>query len=180
MMIDEIKEIVKNINIGKEEISNNESILLENDIDKLNTIVQVAIEGLDFENIYRKQIIYDNSKQDEEYYQKDENGEFLKGIKVDYIEVSYHKGVNGDYEVQKQLYLMDDGSFKVFNFTGRYSNNGRSVYEGILSENQDIDQFDFDSILKNILNDLNERYERVKEIRDIQLNRLEGGIKFKI
>ena len=60
MMIDEIKEIVKNINIGKEEISNNESILLENYMDRLNKIVQVAIKGLEFENIYRKQITYSN------------------------------------------------------------------------------------------------------------------------
>jgi hypothetical protein len=171
-MIDEIKRLVEKINECESEISNNESKLLETDINRLNKIVQVVINGLEFENIYRKQITYSNWRQDEEHYDKDENGKFLKGIKVDYIEVSYYKGLNGDYEVQKQLYLMDDGSFRVFNFTGRCSNNGRCVYEGTLSENQDIAQFDFDSIVKNILNNLHERFEKMQERRNIQLEKL--------
>lgn len=171
-MMDEIRRVVEKINECVAEISNNENILLEVDIDRLNKIVQVAINGLEFENIYRKQITYNNLKQDEEDYQKDENGKFLKGIKVDYIQVSYCEDINGDYSVQRQLYLMDDGSFKVFDFTDRSFNNGRCVYVGILSENQDVSQFDFGSIVKNILSNLSDGFGRIKETIDIQLEKL--------
>lgn len=67
--------------------------------------------------------------------------------------------------MRKELYLMKDGSFKGFNFTCRGTNNQKNIWELIVSENQNIFQFDFQYIIENIQSNLETRFKNIKEKR---------------
>lgn len=177
-MIDKINELVNKINECEYELTNIEKEVVAIDIERLNKCAQVAIRGLKLDKIYSKLTIYnncDNYIEDEYIYYKDKNDKYLKGKCVATKQLSYSRDYYRTSESCRELFIMDDGTFKVFYHTSRIVDHSdeKSTYERKLSNFQDITQFNFDGILENIIDGLNMRLISLGKRSKSQLERLE-------
>lgn len=146
---------------------------------RFNEAIGIAIKGIKFEKIYEELISYNGNnngcKDDDVSYFKDKQGKCLKGVIVDVISFKYDSFRDGGSKEELELYLMDDGKFMVLEHTGEWScwENSTDRYNREIFKNQDIFQFNFDKIINNIIDKLNNRLSGLGERTKTQLKRLE-------
>jgi hypothetical protein len=134
------------------------------DLGRLQKIVDIAISDITFKGIEEKRIsynkmIYDIHLPDDEIsYFKYEQGNELKGIIVatELLHHHYDMLTHGSFQKQKELYLMEDGSFLVFVrfYEGSDSKVIPNYDESVVANNQKIGQFDMDTIVASIIREI--------------------------
>ena len=177
-MMEKVNELVKKINESETELGKIEKELLKCDIDRINKVAQVAVKGIKFCRIYSKFVTYNdgiNWSDDKYSYFKDEEGKFQKGVLVVSEELSSNNSDSGiGNKSERELFLMANGTFKVFYKTEEWSSWKENSEENrMLSKNQDVCQFNSDLILRNIIKELNSKLEKTLARRKTQLHRLE-------
>lgn len=125
---DELERIVRAITIAESNLREVESKVLKLDIKKLNEVVAIVGEKLQYEKIYNIEGNY-------------------KGINLDNVFLDFN---NATVLVKRELWLLENGEFKVFDIIEDKKESEREI-----SENQKIEQFDFDKIIKKIDDNLN-------------------------
>lgn len=101
--------------------------------------------------------------------------EGIKGILIDQIELKEEKGQYGRNTEYRELFLLSDGNFKVFYYNEEISffQDDSNTYTREISKYQELDQFDFDNITKNIIKALEKRLEDLGDRTKEQKKRLE-------
>lgn len=184
-MMEKVNELVKKINESETELGKIEKELLKCDMDRINKVAQVAVKGIKICRIYSKFVTYNdgiNWSDDKYSYFKDEEGKFQKGVLIVSEELSSNNSEDGTgNRSERELFLMADGTFKVFYKKEEWSSwEDNSEDSRIISKNQDVCQFDFDLILRNIIKELNGKLEKTLARRKTQSNRLERLNELKI
>lgn len=176
-MLEKFIKLTEEVKRQKKEFEQikNEVVLLDNE--RLKKVVEIAKEAIIFEKIFKEKIKYNNSREwhsDEVKYFYDENGKALKGILVGEINLSYHRGNTGGERVDKELFLMEDGSWKVFIYEARwtYYADCSNEYKRTIAENQDISMFDIDEIIKNIIEEVQNSLKYIVDEKNKQIERL--------
>jgi hypothetical protein len=177
-MLDKLSIIVEEIKKQKKELEQIEKEVLLLDSKRLQKVVEIAKEAIIFEKIFKEKIEYNNSREwrsDSVEYFYDENGKPLKGVLVEEINLSYHRGSMGGERVDKELFLMEDGSWRVFVYKARWTCHAdfANKYERIIDKNQNIDIFDKDKIIQNIIEEVQESCKYFVEEKNKYLERLE-------
>jgi hypothetical protein len=176
-MLDKLSIIVEEIKKQKKELEQIEKEVSLLDNKRLQKVVESAKEAIIFEKIFKEKIEYNNSREwhsDSVEYFYDENGKALKGGLVGEINLSYHQGNTGGERVDKELFLMDDGSWKVFIYKARwtYYADCSNEYKRTIAENQDISMFDIDEIIKNIIEEIQNSLKYIVDEKNKQIERL--------
>ena len=152
----------------------------ELDKKRLDEVIEIAKRGLKYEKIYEERICtrYGTSN---EYY-TDSDKKYLKGVCIyeDVIDDIYYNDC--EYIKKKELYLMRDGSTKVFKYIEDIERNidipDKSTRE--LDENQNVNQFDIDKVIDSINDLLSERLEELGDRCENQKKRLKKLEKLKL
>lgn len=185
IMIENIKKLINIIEEAESELTNIKNEINKLDMERLMKVINIAKRGLKFEKIYSKYVVYNNHSQwrdDEVDYFRGDDGKVLKGIKVADKSIEYNSEFTGGNKEEDELFLMQDGSFKIFNHSGRWSNyqDESSKYYRTVSNNQDITRFDFDEIVENIYKEIKYRISDLGDKSKTQINRLEKLEKLKV
>jgi hypothetical protein len=160
---------------------------LKNEIDKsrLEKCAEIAKKGIEFSEIYQEVIVYDNwsdYKDPQFRWLKNADGRDLKGTVI----CSKHIKNDGNNFVgnaeTKELYLMEDGTFKVFMMKATWSNllDEENRYFREFAFDEDISCFDYCEIIENIAKKLEKRLQKLGKRTKAQNARLERVQKLKI
>lgn len=177
-MIEHIEKLISKIQANEKEIKSMKEDADKIDTNRLISVIEIARKGIKFEKIYENEITYNNWNScysDEVTYFKDDQGKFLKGVKICEKSLKYNRDSYGGNKEERELFLLEDGSFRVFYLTGEWSNwqDGINNYSREISKYQGITQFDTDEIIENIEKILARRLEELGERKKVQLMRLE-------
>ena len=178
-MMNTINQLVNQINQTKEVLEVMDSKILQIEMSKLNGIIEVAKQGLLFQPIYENAFGQESDYFDEEEYFKNDTGEVLKGILVYFSNEFYGETEDGDREINTEIFLVEDGSLKVFHtFIELYQCEECELTHGhshrIVCENQALDGFDIGVIINNITVDLKMRASYLEERKKEQMAKLES------
>jgi hypothetical protein len=178
-MIESIEKLVGQIQASEVELKSVEKEIEKIDDKRIKNMIEIAIKGMKFEKIYEDKKTYNDNGNyyysDEITYFKDEQGNYLKGVKICEKSLEYNTDSYGGNEKARELFLLQDGSLKVFYILKKWSNcqDGVNSYNREFSEHQDITEFDVDKIIDNIEEILTDRLEKLGERSKAQSKRLE-------
>lgn len=177
-MLDQLTALVEEIEKQEKELEQIEKEVSLLDNKRLQKVVEIAKNGIIFEKILKEKIKYNNNREwrsDKVKYFYDEKGNFLRGVLVAEINLFYKEDGTGGEQIDKELFLMEDGSWKVFTYKANwtYYADCPSKYERVIAENQDISVFDTDEIIKNIIEELQDSLKYFVNEKNKQLKRLE-------
>ncbi|MBP1153953.1 MULTISPECIES: hypothetical protein [unclassified Paenibacillus] len=181
MRMETVVALVKGIQKKDQEVAEMESMIAISAQEKLNQIIHVAVNGLEFEVINKTAFFHDEDEevaQVEDYFLDDE-GNVLKGVKVlVMIEDSSDEEDEEEWELHKEVFLFDDGTFKTFDTIYRTFNCSDCdvVHKSISREVAEVDyesEYRYELIISNIIWRLNERAEALETKRNRLAERLE-------
>lgn len=161
--------------------------ILKNEIDqsRLEKCAEIAKKGIEFSEMYQEVIVYDNLsdyKDPQFIWLKNAEGRDLKGTVICSKPIK-NDGNNfvGNSET-KELYLMEDGTFKVFMMKATWSNllDEENRYVRQVAFDQDISCFDYCEIIENIAKELEKRLKKLGKRTKAQTARIEKLQKLKI
>ncbi|MBA1335860.1 MAG: hypothetical protein HPY66_1678 [Firmicutes bacterium] len=168
-MLEKLREITGKIEEIQAELSRIEAKANDMDKARLDEAISVCMKGLKFEKIYSQHVAKSRYADDYEYL------DGMRGIKLAEKNVKFSSGQYGKDYADRELFLMADGTFKVFYLVAdiSYWQDQNDVYERQVSKNQDIFQFDFDEALENLLKALEKRLINLGERTKAQQARIE-------
>lgn len=173
-----IDDIVKKVLEQENELDKIEEVVYENDMERLLEVTAIAKKGLKFEKIYEERTTYNNHNSwydDETSFFTNDEGKCMRGIEVAYETIEDNSDSYGGNEKKIQLFLIEDGSYKVFFEAKEYSNfqDDSNHYSREIFKNQNLNQFDFDEIIDNIYHELERRMISLGDRTKTQKARLE-------
>jgi hypothetical protein len=178
-MLERIKNLVSKIEENQKELDEIKSNVDKIEQERLKEVIDIARKGIKFEKIYKNKTTYNsngsNYRDDDVEYFKSDNDCYLKGIKVDNIDIKTNKYGSGAEYQERELYLLSDGTFKVFYKESNisYFQGNNSSYSRTESKYQQLDQFDTDNIINNIVDALEGRLKDLGDRTKTQQTRLE-------
>lgn len=159
---------------------------LENETEKnrLDKCAKISQKGIEFSEIYHEVVVYDNCnnyKDPQFTWFKNAEGKDLKGTVICSKPIKNDKNDFGEKSETKELYLMGDGTFKIFINKATWSNrlDEENRYCREFASDQDISCFNYDEIIENISKKLEKRLEKLGERNKTQIIRLEKLKKLK-
>ncbi|MBO2945624.1 hypothetical protein JJQ72_16720 [Paenibacillus sp. F411] len=178
-MKNEVNEMVKKIQETNAEVQG-----LQRQIDimgqkKLNQIVQIASDNLEFEEIYHTSFLHDEDAEQEGEPFLDQKGNVLRGIKVIVmIEDSSDGDSEEEWEHHKEVFLIEDGTFRTFDTIYRTFEcpDCDVMHKSILREmaEEDYDsEYRSELIISNIAWRLHDRAEELEMRRSRLAERVE-------
>lgn len=153
---------------------------LKNEIDKsrLEKCAKIAREGIELSAIYDRVVVYNNwNDYEEPQFRcfKNSDGKDLKGAVICSTTIKSDENDFGGNLQTKELFLMEDGTFKVFIRKVTWSNlldeENRDVRE--VASDQNVSCFDYYEIIENIAKELEKRLKRLGKRTKAQTARLE-------
>lgn len=168
-----VKEIEKT---DKEVVGLKERITIVGQ-EKLNKIIQIALKGLEFEGIYKNAFCHDEeSDHDGEYY-LNERGEVLKGIEVLAMIEDSNETDEEEWELHKEVFLLNDGTFKTFDTIYRSLHCSdcevmHTFIERVEAEEDYESEYRNEIIINNILLSLSLRAAEMKSEKEGMVERL--------
>lgn len=176
-MTENIIQLTKEVQNEQVELEKVEMEVKELDKKYLKEVIQIAKKGIRYEKIVSEATYYNNCYDNDEieYHYSKETNRRLMGIEVDSITLYYDSDFYGGSKKERQLFLLKDGDFMVFDYYAEWSNfqDSSSTTYRTISKNQSIDNFDVDCIVKSIERSLRNRLEKLGERKKTQLQRLE-------
>ena len=160
--IEEIEKETERLNLQVKELQ----------MERLNGILEVAKEKLKYAAIYKQKMVCFGS---EVKYFKDENGEYLKGVCLWDEGIKYEEDREFTYVELDELFLMEDGSLKVFKETietEKFGNGEEVIYTRELIEGYDITNLYIDGAIANIGDLLEDRINDLNYFLDVAKTRL--------
>ena len=178
-MMNTINQLVNQINQTKKELMVMDKSIYEIEMDKLTKIIEVAKQGLHFQPIYENAFGQDADYYDEEEYFTNDEGETLNGTLVYFSGEFYDETEDGEREINTEIFLLEDGSLKVFHtFTELHYCEECEIVHGhsqrIVCENQSLDRFDIGVIINNITAKLRMRANYLEERKNERMEKLES------
>ncbi|MEL3961888.1 hypothetical protein MKZ01_11465 [Lysinibacillus endophyticus] len=162
-MINELLEVTEDVLKIENEVNQNQKEINSLERNYLDTVINIVRKGIKYEKIEKG-----NGK-----YYLDSEGKLIKGILLDKINcVDKNLGWYCKTE-DRELYLLEDGTLKVFYVIWEWRQGDGSTLERTISKFQDVNQFDIDDIIISIENHLQDRLEELGERKKSQLARLE-------
>jgi hypothetical protein len=154
-MTNTINQLVTQINQTEMEIAVMNQQIFTIEMEKLNEIIAVAKQGLLFDPIYENAFGQDADYYDEEEYFRDDIEETLNGTLVYFSGEFYDETEDGDKEISTEVFLIEDGSLKVFHtFTETHYCEDCEMTHGhshrIVAEDQSLERFDIGVIISKI------------------------------
>lgn len=177
-MIEKIEKLKNEIEEKEKVLNNIETDVIKLEKDRLAKCVEIAKSGLKFLKIYKERITYNNwqyNKSSKVTYFTNSEGKYLKGLNICTESISKNENACGGEFEKKHLYLMEDGTFKVFYEEGEWSNiqDDKDIYSKTIANDQDISCFDYNEIIESIYEKLESRIEKLDEITTRETTRLE-------
>lgn len=178
-MLKELELLVNKIEDAEKDLTNITTRINEIDSRRINEVIVIAQKGVKFEKIYTSNNVQNangfNYRNDITEYFKNDDGNFLKGIKVASKETYTNKyGTGAEYNYI-ELFLLSTGELKVFYNEDNvdYFQGGNSQYERIFSRKHTIEEFDTEEIISGIMEALNDRLKDLGTRTKTQQERLE-------
>ena len=161
--------------------------ILKNEIDqsRLEKCAEIAKKGIEFSSIYKKVLTYNNFDNDRDPQFscfKDTEGKDLKGAVICSKTIKNDENNFSKILEKKELFLMEDGTLKVFVRKVTLSNilDGENIDVREVAFDEDTSCFDYCEIVENIEKELEKRLIRFGRINKAQTARLERLQKLKI
>ena len=150
---------------------------------KLDKCCEIAQKGIKFSPIYEKVIIYNNCDNNPQFscFENIE-GKNLKGAVICSKTIKNDKNDFGRNLEEKELFLMEDGTLKVFVRKVTISNilDGENIDVREVASDEEMSCFDYCEIVQNIEKELEKRLIRFGRINKAQTARLERLQQLKI
>lgn len=172
LTLSKLEELTKQIEATETGLKTIENEVLELEKSRLDEVIKIAMKGLKFDKIYSNLREYSSNgfnRQDDDYEYFAEKGIRVATNRTYTNEQTY----NSEYK-ERELFLLGDGSFKVYYKYSKvaHSQGSQSTYTREISKYQEIEQFEFDTIIMNIMKNLNKRLENLGERTKTQKERL--------
>lgn len=140
---EKLERIVGAITVAESNLMEVENKALELDMKKLNEVISIAGKKLNYEKIYNIA-----------------EGSYM-GINLDNVFLDFN---NATVLVKRELWLLENGEFKVFDII-----EDKKELERVVSDNQKIEQFDLNKIVKNIYDNLNSKLKNLESRNKTQM-----------
>ncbi|WP_071396609.1 hypothetical protein [Bacillus tuaregi] len=177
-MLNITRELVSKIQSNEKELAIMDQEIFEIEKENLKEVIEYAKQGLPFVPIYEDSFEKDGYLFEEEYFVR-ESGAILKGISVFKIEEFYEETEEVVRELNTELFLLEDGSFKAYHTTyeSYYCEDCDSMHchsHRVISDEQLINRNNIGSVIHNIVNMLKKRASFLEERKNERMSKLEN------
>lgn len=158
-MIDQVVKLVSKIQQSELELNLLEEENVSMGLEKLKQVFTVAKDGLKFEGIYKTAKGYKTPLEEREFFCTT-SGDILKGVLICSIDEEHTCIGNENNEDYREVYLLDDGSLKVYHTSHKWlANQKYSKHHEVTRTEIEFDQrnFYFGYIIKSMLEQLEGR-----------------------
>lgn len=174
-MLNTAKELSTQIQITQKEIEAMNDKIFSIEMEKLQEIIDITMSALDFTPIYQV------NNDDEESFFTNEKGDYLKGRLVYFSGDYYRETDGGDVEGSTEVFLLDDGSLKVFHTLTEsyYCENCEEFHQESLRNEcecqcQSLKGFHLGVIANNIVDSLREKQSYLAEFKNERIAKLQS------
>lgn len=155
-----------------------ETLKSEIEKNKIVKCAKIAQKGIELSAIYEEVVVYNNWRYDRDPQFrcfKNAEGRDLKGAFICSMTIKDDKNDFGRNLEEKELFLMEDGTLKVFirKRIQSYLLDEESKDLREVSSDQDISCFDYDEIIEKISEELKKRLKKVGKRTKTQTARIE-------
>lgn len=176
-MLNETKEIVGQIINSTKEIEAMENQISLISSEKLKEILEVAKHGLEFKGIYKSAYGHNINLDDVKEYYKDKRKKIPKGTLICSLIEDSERSKDGEWEVHSELFLMEDGSLKVFDtyYESKSCSDCNATHVRSFRNvgTNEISSFDVELIIQQVLIQLKKRQSTLEERKGTSNERLE-------
>ncbi|MGO4271948.1 hypothetical protein AB4Z22_19265 [Paenibacillus sp. TAF58] len=178
-MMNEPKALVQKIQTMNKEVVGLQKQISIIGQEKLHQIIQFALKGLEFEEIYKEASHHDEFSDEEGEVFINEDGEVLKGIKVFNAIEDSDETDDIQWELHKEVFLLSDGRLKNFDTIYKlvYCSDCEEWHHSILERSEAETECESDYkneiMISRILAALRERAELVEKQRSRLVKRLD-------